>query len=122
LFGRHCPVPGNIYYDTEPAKLALLIYNTAGTNGTAKVNYTITDLFDRQVDKGTVSVDLSKGRNIEREIQPFHKKRGIFRIPAGVEGCNAAPAELVYCVLPPNKHLGEMCEARLPGHRFVAAV
>ena len=103
--GFRSPVPGNIYYDTEPAKLALLVYNATGKSGSVMADYSITDLFDREVDKGSIPVDLSRGKNIEQTIQPFTKKRGVFRILASVKGSNSAPAELVYSVLPPNQHL-----------------
>jgi hypothetical protein len=113
--GFHCPVPGNIYYDTEPAKLDLLVFNSIGTSGAAKINYTITDLFDHQVDKGTAWIDLSKHKNIEQTIDLFNKRRGIFRLLASVDGTNSAPAELVYSVLPPNTHLNEMYKAGFLG-------
>ncbi len=113
--GFRSPVPGNIYYDTEPARLDLLVYNADETSGIAKVNYTVTDLFDRQVDKGSASVDLAKGKNIEQSIDLFNKKRGIFRLLASVEGSNSGPAELVYSVLPPNEHLNQMYEAGFLG-------
>lgn len=113
--GFRSPVPGNIYYDTEPAKLDLLIYNSGAASGTTNINYTITDLFDHPVDKAAIPVDLSKGKHIEQSIELFNKKRGVFRILASIEGSSAGPAEWVYSVLPPNQHLNEMYEAGFLG-------
>ncbi|HNQ35558.1 MAG TPA: endo-1,4-beta-xylanase [bacterium] len=117
--GFRCPVPGNIYYETEPARLKLLVYNAAGRSGTARINYSITDLFDREVEKGTLQADLAKGgKNLEIEMAPYIKRRGIFRLLAWVDegnGRNGQPVEMTYSVLPPNKHLNEPFEGGLLG-------
>jgi hypothetical protein len=112
--GFRCPVPGHIYYDSEPATLTLAAYNPARQAAPANVSYQIVDLFDRVVDKGTIKLELNSQKNVEKSIGLFNKRRGIFRLLANIEGQDE-PAELVYSVLPPNKHLDEKYEAGFLG-------
>jgi len=112
--GVFCSVPGNIYFDDEPAKLSLMLYNSEGRKGTVEVNCETTNLFDKVVDKKVVKINLDEGKNISFPLTLYSKRRGIFRLLVKSAG-DERPAELVYSVLPRPRHLNEIFEGGLLG-------
>jgi len=100
--GWVCPVPGHIYYDTEPAPLTLRFYNPQEL-ATATLQCAVEDYYGATVDKQTRAVEFGRRTNVDFPLDLYKARRGIFR---ATFRCGKGPeTEMVYAVLPPNPHL-----------------